>query len=332
MRSPALAHVEQRVAFVQPGPVTGFAADRVLGPKAGARVPGAALAAVRRWRPDVVHGWLLQGNLLAAAAKALDPSLVLIASERNVGHALTRPKRVLERLVAALEDVSTANSSAVRDAAVQRLARRAARMRVLHPGVAAPQPPERARRCTAVIVGRLHPVKDHATVLDAWRRVADRRPDAVLHIVGDGPERPALEQRARGLGLDANVVFLGDTDPAPSLYGAELYVQSSRAEGFSRALIEALACGLPVVTTRVGGVDELPGGTVSAVPVGDPGALAAAVLALLDDPQALTGAAAAARDAAAAFTPEASHGRYAQLYAEAGALSAERRAPRPRAP
>jgi glycosyltransferase involved in cell wall biosynthesis len=314
LASPELAHVEQRVAFAQPGRVLGFPPPAVLGGRGGA---AAALPAILRWRPHLLHGWLLQGNALGALLKLALPSAALIASERNAGHALDSPlKRQLERAVARAEAVATANSAAVRAAAVARVPERAARLRVIPPGVAAPPRSGRAQPGTAVMVGRLHPVKDHATALRAWRRVVDARPGATLTLVGGGPERAALEARARELGLAAAVRFRGDSDPAPDLYGARMFLLTSRAEGFSRAVVEALAAGLPVVATDVGGMAEIGGEAVRLAPVGDDAALAAHVLAWLGDPGARDRAAAAARAAADRFAPAACGRAYADLYAE----------------
>ncbi len=314
--SPALAHIEQRVAFVQPGPVHGFPVRTVLGGRAGAVLPGGWLPAILRWRPDIVHGWLLQGNALGAALKLVLRGAVLITSERHSHATLPGVRPLVERVVARAEDVATGNSAAVRDAVVGRSPQRAARFRVIAPGVAAPVPATAPRPATAVMVGRAHAVKDHATALRTWRRVVDERPSATLTIVGGGPGLSALERQARELGLGTAVSFRGETDPAPDLAGAQLFLSTSRAEGFSRAVIEALAANLPVVSTDVGGVAEIRGEAVRAAPVGDDAALAAHVLAWLDDPAALTAAARAAGDVARRFAPAACHEAYARLYAE----------------
>jgi glycosyltransferase involved in cell wall biosynthesis len=317
LRSPQLAHVDQRVAFVQRGRVVGFPSTSVLGGRGGVL---AAVPAIQRWRPRILHGWLLQGNVLGALLRYALPSTRFVASERNADHqGRTRLKLALERFVARAEYVATANSTAVRDAAVTRVPRRARAFIVITPGLAAPTAIEPPRAATAVMVGRLHPVKDHATALRAWSRVVAARPEATLTIVGGGAERGALGALARELRLDGAVRFRGQADPAPDLHGARMFLLSSRAEGFSRAVLEALAVGLPVVATDVGGMAEIDGDAVRLAPVGDDAALAAHVLAWLDDPGALSRAATAARVAAQRFDPAACHGTYADLYAELAA-------------
>ena len=263
-----------------------------------------------------MHGWLLQGNLFGSAMKRLRPATVLITSERNLGHNLTSAKRPLERLVARTEDVATANSRAVRDAAVERVPSRRAHFRVIPPGVAAPKLRGEPKITTAVMVGRLHPVKDHETAVRAWRRVRAVHPEATLTIVGDGPEQSALERLVRHLGLETSVSLVGEGDPAPHLYGAGLYLSTSTAEGFSRALLEALAVGLPIVCTPAGGAAELPGEAVRLVPPGDEVSIGASLVELLADPSRRARMRRAAVDVAAQFAPHRCHASYAELYDE----------------
>jgi glycosyltransferase involved in cell wall biosynthesis len=316
LAAPELAHVQQRVAFVQPGRVQGFPASKVLGGRAGRVVPGASLPVIVRWRPDIVHGWLLQGNVLGAGLKPVLRHAVLITSERHSHEALGGPRSTLERLVARAEDVVTGNSSAVRSAVVGRVPARAERFRIILPGVRAPVASAGPRPTTAVMVGRAHPVKDHLTALRTWARVTQRRPAATLTIVGGGPGLDAVRCAARELGLGAVVCFRGEADPAPDLAGAQIFLSTSRAEGFSRAVVEALAAGVPVVSTAVGGIDELRGDGVRVAAVGDDEALAAHILGWLEDPAALLAAADAARRTAERFTPSACHAAYARLYDE----------------
>jgi glycosyltransferase involved in cell wall biosynthesis len=316
LAAPELAHVTQRVAFVQPGRVHGFPSSQILGGRAAHLLPGGSLPSIVRWRPDIIHGWLLQGNALGAALKPLLRGTLLITSERHSHASLGGPRPLLERLVAHAEDVVTGNSSAVREAVVGRLPGRGERFRVILPGVAALRADEAPRATTAVMVGRVHPDKDHLTALRTWRRVVDRVGSATLTIVGGGPELTALQAVARELGVGANVVFRGEADPAADLAGAQIFLSTSRAEGFSRAVLEALAAGVPVVSTDVGGVGELRGEAVRVAPVGDDAALAQHMLDWLDDPSALAAAAAATRRVAERFSPTACHAHYARLYDE----------------
>ena len=137
------------------------------------------------------------------------------------------------------------------------------------------------------IVGRLVPIKNHDLFLQAARRVLERLPGAYFAIVGDGERREELSALACSLGIDHRVRFTGwITDVLPVYSALDALVLSSNNEGLPVSLIEALAAGVPVVATAVGGViDLLDGGRLGAmVPPDDPGALADAVFAALTDP------------------------------------------------
>ena len=138
-----------------------------------------------------------------------------------------------------------------------------------------------------VTVARLDPVKRLAVLLRAMPLIAARVPEAQLLIVGDGPERDALRALARALDPDGRVVFAGAIpDAARVLPVSDLYVTAARREGLPLAVLEAMACGLPVLATRVPGhVDAVADGrTGTLVAPEAPGPLAEAAVALLRDP------------------------------------------------
>jgi glycosyltransferase involved in cell wall biosynthesis len=106
--------------------------------------------------------------------------------------------------------------------------------------------------------GRLVGVKDHATLLEAFAELARRRLPFVGLITGDGPLRANLEARAASLGILDHVRFLGHRPDIERIFAAlDIFVLSSISEGLSNTVLEAMASGLPVVATRVGGADEL---------------------------------------------------------------------------
>lgn len=133
----------------------------------------------------------------------------------------------------------------------------------------------------AVIVARLSPEKDHATLLRAAALAMRADPSFRLEVAGDGPCRAELMQLATQLGLEGTVRFLGQVRDIPGLLArASLFVLSSLSEGVSLTLLEAMACGLPIVATRVGGNPEVvvDGITGLLVPAAQPPALAEALL------------------------------------------------------
>ncbi|MGE0449178.1 MAG: glycosyltransferase [Vicinamibacterales bacterium] len=135
--------------------------------------------------------------------------------------------------------------------------------------------------------GRLTPQKDHETLLRAFALVRRTRPCRLL-VLGEGSERDRLERIARDLGVETHVRLAGFAiNPFPYMRRARLFALSSRWEGFGNVLVEAMACGLPVVSTDCpsGPAEILQDGAWGLlVPVGDPGALASAILQSMDEP------------------------------------------------
>jgi glycosyltransferase involved in cell wall biosynthesis len=162
---------------------------------------------------------------------------------------------------------------------------RAGCFHVVHAGVSPPQAVER-RPETVGVVARLVSRKGHSVLFEAWRAVQQSPAAAgwTLELWGDGPERPALEAAAARLD---NVIVRGDVPNAAGRVGElELLVLPSLREGLPLVLLEAMAAGTPVITSELPGTRELvlPGCGVL-VPPGDAAALAAALLALIADPE-----------------------------------------------
>lgn len=141
-----------------------------------------------------------------------------------------------------------------------------------------------------VSAGRLVPEKAFDVLILAFGEVFDEVPDVVLEIAGDGPQRSALEELAKRLGIDARVRFPGwlRADQMPRfLAGASIAVLPSRVEeGFPRILVEAGLAGCALVGTDLGGIRDIvePGRTGILIPVNDHEALAEVLLRLLRDP------------------------------------------------
>jgi len=211
-----------------------------------------------------------------------------------------------------------------------------ARITVLHNGVremgAVPAAVAAARRTlglgdndlVVLTVGRLSREKGQAHLIRALPALRGR---ARLVIVGDGPDRSALEDLARALGVQRSVVFAGMTANVSPFYAmANVFVLPSLSEGSPNALLEAMACGLPVVATRVGGVPEIAtdGATALLVPPKDPLSLARAIDRLLDDVDLGAALGTAARRAVLSrHTPEQRAATLSGLYAALTGTHAE---------
>ncbi len=148
--------------------------------------------------------------------------------------------------------------------------------------------PRRARGSTEALrivsVGRLAEPKDFSTLVTAFARLPAGT--ARLRLVGDGPLRGPLELQIADLGLDGSLEFAGEVaDVGPFLDEADVFVLSSRSEGMPLSVLEAMAAGLPVIASDVGGLREVvvEGETGFLVPPGDPGALAARLASLAGD-------------------------------------------------
>lgn len=134
---------------------------------------------------------------------------------------------------------------------------------------------------------RFTPQKDHTTLIDAVPAVLERHPEACFLLAGDGPLEDDCRRAVGDRGLSHAVRFLGNRSDIPDLLAAvDLFVLPSRFEGLPLALLEAMDAGLPVVSTRVGGTDEVvvDGLTGFLVPPGDASAFAAAIVTALSDP------------------------------------------------
>lgn len=168
-------------------------------------------------------------------------------------------------------------------------------------------------------VGRLNWAKDQRGLIEAFAHVHDQYGDAALVLIGDGELRTELEACAREAGIADCVHFLGDrSDVHELLQGLDLFVLSSVSEGYSIALLEACAVGLPIVATDVGGNAEIvhDGATGLIVPPRNPHALAEAILSMLRELRQATAWGHAARAWVEQHgSLEAMAGRYAALYA-----------------
>ena len=240
------------------------------------------------FRPHVVHGYLFGPNLYAALAGRLTGVPAVVIAKRNVD-AFETPRQVaVQRLSHRLATHVTAVSHAVAETAVALGAARE-RVTVIPNGVDLSRfaaPPARSRtdaNGNGVVVGTvgcLAPRKDHATLLEALALLAGRACHFRAVLVGEGPERPGLEARARDLGLEGRVGFLGERNDVERLLpGMDVFVLSSREEGIPNALLEAMAAGRPSVATDVGGTSEVMTGgeTGWLVPPGSPELLAGAL-------------------------------------------------------
>ena len=157
-----------------------------------------------------------------------------------------------------------------------------------------------ASRPGVLMVARLSPEKGHVVLLEAVKLLGDRGMPIEVDLIGPGEFRDGLESAASSLGVDDRVVFLGACTPAEideHLAASDVFCLPSFAEGLPVALMEAMAVGVPVVTTYISGIPELviDGGTGMMVPAGRADLLASAIERLCDDRELNTSIVEAAR-------------------------------------
>ena len=196
------------------------------------------------------------------------------------------------------------------------------RMRVVHLGAEAPaNAPAKRAEPTLATLADLVPRKRHRDVLDALAPAAERVPGLRWVVIGDGPERAALEARAAELGVGEHVEWLGRLDPEralEALAACHAMAMPSEHEAFGVAYVEALACGLPAIGCRgEGGPEEIAAlsEAMLLVPPRDPGALAGAIVDALERAAPL--APAASESAARHFSWEACGRATAAAYRDA---------------
>jgi len=280
--------------------------------KRGPIDPGAIVRLARLLRSrgiEVVHTHLWGANLWGRLAARAARVPVVVCTEHNVDSWKKGYHLALDRLLAPAATHLVAVSEEVR-AFYERHGVGRGRWHVVYNGVevSAAARPERGDAFRALglgpedrvvgLVGRLVPAKAPEVFLRALASAAAAVPRLRGLVVGDGPSRAAAEDEARRLGIEGRVVFAGlRKDVAELLPGLDALVFSSLREGLSMAMLEAMAAGVPIVATAVGGTPELitHDTTGLLVPPGRPDALAEALVSLLQDPAAAERLRAAAR-------------------------------------
>ncbi len=293
---------------------------------------------MRAYRPHIVHSrnW---GAIEAIPAARLARVPVAIHSEHGyeveILAGLPRRQRLLRRVTYAMADAVFTVTSDLRSYHARQAWVSDEQIRVIPNGVDtrrfAPRPEQRrdarerlglpANSFVIGTVGRMVPIKDHPTLLRAAELLAGRGVDACIVLAGSGPELARNQQWVESSAtLAGRVRFLGGCDNIPDVLNAlDVFVLPSLREGMSNTLLEAMASGLPVVATRVGGNPELVDDDSSGwlFSPGDAAGLAVRLERLAHDAELRRRFGAAARERAVAqFSLERMVTNYRKLYLE----------------
>jgi glycosyltransferase involved in cell wall biosynthesis len=250
------------------------------------------LRAFSRWCRErqvaLVHTTELYSNIFGLPGAALAGVPVRIGNRRGMNTDKGRGLLALQRAAYSCADIVIANSRA---AAVRLMEERvpAHKITVIPNGLDLeahqPRSTERPTRRVAV-VANLRPGKGHETLIDAAVEILRGQPDATFEVIGDGSERKRLIALADRRQVRHAFTFVGQRDDVPArLAEADIFVLPSLSEALPNAVLEAMAAGLPVVTSEVGGIPELISDdrTGLLVPPGDAAALAAALLRVMNE-------------------------------------------------
>ncbi len=281
---------------------------REISPLDDLRALARMVALMRRVRPDVVHTHMAKaGTVGRIAARLTGVPIVIHTYHGHVFHSYFSPRKTqlfltIERALGrATNRIVVVGERQLDEIAGYRVAPREKLVAIRlglelerfldaerHRGTLRRELGLAADTPVVGIVARLVPIKAHEDFFQAAVEIRKTLPSTQFLVVGDGERRAELERLVDGLGLRTAVRFLGWRQDLPQVYAdLDVVALSSRNEGSPVALIEALAAARPVVSTAVGGVPEVvvDGETGVAVPPGDPGALAAAAVDLLQDRQ-----------------------------------------------
>jgi L-malate glycosyltransferase len=279
-------------------------------PIAGFRHPSAfrQMVAFARWcrriGARIVHTCELYSNLFGLPAAALAGVDVRIGNRRELATAdKSKTQLTAQQLAYRAAHVVVANSHAAADQ-LRREGLGSGRIAIIPNGL---DPSlynlygvrsDRREIRRLIMVANLRLEKGHDTLLAAVPAIAQVQPDLEVMLVGDGPLRPALAEAILNRGLRGRVTLLGERSDVPALLdSSDVFVLPSTSEAFPNAVLEAMASGLPVIATRVGGIPELieSGRTGVLVAPRDPAALAQAVVDVIRHPERACAMGAAAR-------------------------------------
>ena len=228
---------------------------------------------MKTYQPDIVHAYLFTANFFAPLAAKLAGVPHIISSRRDLGDWMSKRQLKMTRFANHFVDTITANSEAVKQAAMQLEGLKSSDLRVIYNGIhandfIAPTPRDQLRdkmeipRDALLIgtVGNVRQEKDPLTLIKSFCRIASNRPDCYLIYAGYVLDQDLFTEMKAWIyqhNLTEQVIFTGSIDNIPEILKTlDIFVFSSESEGFSNALLEAMAAGLAITCSETGGNKE----------------------------------------------------------------------------
>ncbi|ANT60673.1 hypothetical protein AYJ57_10025 [Salipiger sp. CCB-MM3] len=330
---------EVHVAYFSQGPLEARVAERGVGmtrlSQTGLRDPRAlarCMQLIREWQPDIVHTHLIKSDLIGQMAARLLGVPRIITLHNTDPWREKKGKSLAYRTVTAGADACIGVSERVSEHVARTGGFRADRIQTIANGIdldhfdpAQVQPLDlspygvQPGALVIAVVGSLTPQKDHENFLRSAAILAQRLPEAVFLVVGEGPLATQIEAQARSLGLGPERLILTGaiTQMRELLAALDVLVISSAWEGLPMILLEGMAMQCAIASTAVGGIPDVlqDGSSGRLVPPQDPAALAAAVEGLLADRSATEALGSAARGTVAdRFSADVMRERIFALY------------------
>lgn len=249
---------------------------------------------LKQTKPDIVHTHLFGADTWGRLAAVLAKVPVIISTEHNMNLDYGWLKKIIKLVLSLFTDKIVAVSQAVKEYSVAKGKIKAAKIAVIYNGIDLTRFKFRGyhkiepAKISAGVLARLAEQKGHKYLIEAIPLILAKYPGFTLHIWGEGALRSELQVQAKDLAVSKNVMFQGKTgQPEKVLPQLDLFIFPSVWEGLGIAVLEAQAVGLPVVASRIPGVDELIKNKETGLLFApkDPRAIAAAVLAVLDNEQ-----------------------------------------------
>ncbi len=258
---------------------------------------------IKQQKVQILHASLFHASIAARIIGKMARVPIIISWRHNIFHG-SYGREVISKLTSFLDDAVTAVSLEAKNAEIKSSRLNKDKIQVIYNGVSTEKFCLNEYRNFKKLkheigikdyelnigyIGRINPVKSIDTLLEAFMILSkSENKDMSLLIVGEGETRNKLKNLSISLGIMQEVYFLGSRNDVPQILSTlDIFVLPSKSEGMPMVILEAMAAGLPVVATNVGGTPEvvIDGETGFLVPPGDPQALADVIKKLMDDPE-----------------------------------------------